>query len=223
MYSPYDSSDDVILSKAKQMSLSWVSGWVEGTHRHMIRSIIEERGLDFDPKKVVISPPPNQLLPLLKSEEKVIICNEQIQSEQMWFRPFSDNQPHSLSFDFNFSPLEYSVKLIIDETVTLHYESLIVHFSDDCNNLIGLELLDLLLMYASVRDIRFVWINLQLNESEPDEYDLLSRLIDRVTQMPNVFKILITGTSPLTIRELLKYPLKVSQFSTIEELRVRLK
>ena len=78
MYAPIDASDETIIMKAEKMTKSWVSGWVDGIHRHHLRNIIKQRGLDFDPRRIPISPSPEQVLPILRDAEKILICEENI-------------------------------------------------------------------------------------------------------------------------------------------------
>ena len=69
MYAPYDASDETIIMKAEKMTKSWVSGWVDGIHRHHLRDIIKQRGLNFDPRRIRPAPP-EEVLAILRDAKK---------------------------------------------------------------------------------------------------------------------------------------------------------
>lgn len=223
MYTPIDASDETIIMKAEKMTKSWVSGWVDGIHRHHLRNIIKQRGLDFDPRRIPISPSPEQVLPILRDAEKILICEERVESTDMWFRPLKDDQAFSLSFDYDFSPISYSVRQIIDETITLHYESLIIQFTDDWNNLIGFELINIMLFQANSRNIRFIWFKIELRDSDADEFKILSSVVKNVFLMPKIVKLIITGLPLDENSELLNSLKRMDKFRTQEEMKQKLK
>ncbi len=73
------------------------------------------------------------------------------------------------------------------------YESLIIDIDDDCNNLLGIELVLHMLRKASLRKIRFIWIRMNLKRSKPDEFDMIVQLLEHIKEMPQIVKTLITG------------------------------
>ena len=143
-----------------------------------------------------------------------MICEEGVKSTDMWFRPLKDEQPFSLSFDYDFSPINYSVRQIIDETITLHYESLIIQFTDDWNNLIGFELINIMLFQANSRNIRFIWFDIELRDSDADEFKILSDIVKNVFLMPKIVKLIITGLPLDENSELLNSLQKMEKFRT---------
>ena len=209
--------------KAEKMTKSWDSGWVDGIHRHHLRNIIKQRGLDFDPRRIPISPSPEQVLQILRDAEKILICEERVESTNMWFRPLKDDQAFSLSFDYDFSPISYSVRQIIDETITLHYESLIIQFTDDWNNLIGFELSNIMLFQANSRNIRFIWFDIELRDSDADEFKILSSVVKNIFLMPKIVKLIITGLPLDENSELLNSLKRMDKFRTQEEMKQKLK
>lgn len=223
MYSPIDSSDETILTKANTMSKSWVSGYIDGQHRHLIREIIKDRGIDFNIEKIPLNPPPNVLMSILKSNPRVHLYEDLIKPEEMWFRPLSNDLPHSLSFDYNYAPVEYSVRLIVDETITLIYESLIIDFKDDCNNLLGVELILHMLRKASTRNIRFIWFRVNLKESRTSEFGMIRYLLEHINMMPQIVKTLITGISEDELEPALKQIIPLKFHTNRNDLKNQLK
>ena len=223
MYSPFDSSDETILREAHAMSRSWVSGYIDGQHRHLIRDIIKDRGIDFNVERIPLYPPPNVLMSILKNNPRVHLYEDIIKPEEMWFRPLFNDLPHSLSFDYNYAPVEYSVRLIVDETITLLYESLIIDINDDCNNLLGIELILHMLRKASLRKIRFIWIRMNLKRSEPDEFNMIVQLLEHIKEMPQVVKTLITGISKDHFSPSLSQIVPIRFYSNINDLKLQLK
>ena len=146
-----------------------------------------------------------------------------IEPEEMWFRPLSNNLPHSLSFDYNYAPVEYSVRLIVDETITLIYESLIIDFEDDCNNLLGVELILHMLRKASTRNIRFIWFRVNLKESRTSEFGMIRYLLEHINLMPQIVKILITGISKDELEPALKQIIPLKFHTNRNDLKNQLK
>lgn len=223
MYSPIDSSDEIILRKAIAMSKSWASGHIDGQHRRMIRDIIKDRGIDFNPKKIPLSPPPKVLKSILRSSPKIYLYEKTIEPKKMWFKPFSNSLIYSPSFDYNYTPVEYSVRLIVDETITLTYESLIVDINDNCNNLLGIELILDMLRRASLRDIRFIWFRMNLKRSKPEEFDMIVQLLEHIKVMPQVIKTLITGIPKEGFSPSLNQTDPIRFYSNIKDLKLQLK